>query len=746
MTKLTRRLCLLPLLIASAATTFAATPTGSRLRDIPSPFRIGFALMNEFQTASDAAQYQDTARAEFNILTPENALKFDAVHPAQTTYNFAPADTMLAFATANGIAFHGHTLVWHSQLPGWVTGGNWNATTLTAVMDDHIDTVMGHYRGKALAWDVVNEALNDDGTRRTSVWQNVMGQTYIEHAFTRARAADAAAKLVYNDYNIETAGAKSNAVFAMAQDFKSRGVPIDGIGFQMHLTNGGIGGQALADNMARFAALGLEIYITEMDVRYTTPISAADLQNQATVYRTVIDRCRAQAACKSVQVWGVTDKYSWVPQTFPGQGDALLFDANYNAKPAYFAVQAGLGGGSATPTATAGPTATASARATATATPRPTATATATARTTPTATATTDIAGGLKIQYRAAMLTDPTNQIQPYFKIVNGGSSVAMSGLKIRYWYTWEGTSQTQQFACDYAQVGSGNVTGSFVRLTTPVAGADSYVEIGFTAGAGTIATGGNSGEIQSRFNKSDWSVFTQSNDYSYDATKTAYADWTKVTLYNNGVLVWGTEPGAGGATATATATARPTATATLAATATMTATATATAPPTATGTATATSVATATATLRPTATATATATAIATATPTATANASDPCASPTVITGSGAYAVTATGTCFKYVNTAFRWGGMFSVMNGQDATVSNTLAWYGGASETVTACTSNSRTLAGNGAQLNNFTVGKDSTGAMYVTISGNKTNTVNLSVQNWQNGSGCSVAPAPR
>jgi hypothetical protein len=206
--------------------------------------------------------------------------------------------------------------------------------------------------------------------------------------------------------------------------------------------------------------------------------------------------------------------------------------------------------------------------------------------------------------------------------------------------------------------------------------------------------------------------------------------------------------------TATATATTRATATATARATATPTATARATATPTTVATATAT--ASATATTRPTATSTATATATARATVTATATAaatatataggSDPCTTPTVITGAGAYAVSTTGACFKYVNSTFRWGGMLSVMNPGDATVSNTVKWYGGTSETVTACATSSATLNGNGAQINNFTVAKDSTGAMYVTITGNKANTINLSIQNWQNGSGCSVPPTPR
>ncbi len=174
--------------------------------------------------------------------------------------------------------------------------------------------------------------------------------------------------------------------------------------------------------------------------------------------------------------------------------------------------------------------------------------------------------GGLKVQYRAGNTNPGDNQIQPHLNIVNtGSSSVALSGLKIRYWYTWEGSAQTQSFFCDYAVVGCGNVVGSFVKLATPVSGADYYEEVGFT-GTGSIAAGGQSGEVQTRFNKSDYSNYTETGDYSFDPTKTVLTDWAKVTLYNNGVLVWGTEPG-GAATATptsivATATATRTATA----------------------------------------------------------------------------------------------------------------------------------------------------------------------------------------
>jgi hypothetical protein len=151
----------------------------------------------------------------------------------------------------------------------------------------------------------------------------------------------------------------------------------------------------------------------------------------------------------------------------------------------------------------------------------------------------------LKLQYRAADTNAGDNQIKPHFNIVNlGGSSVPLSELKIRYWFTREGT-QAQNFWCDYSAItGScSNVTGTFVQLNPARSGADFYLEVGFTAGAGSIAAGGQSGEIQTRFSKSDWSNYIETGDYSFDPTKLSFADWTRITLYRNGVLVWGVEP-----------------------------------------------------------------------------------------------------------------------------------------------------------------------------------------------------------
>ncbi|MEO5926815.1 MAG: endo-1,4-beta-xylanase [Bryobacteraceae bacterium] len=291
------------------------------------------------------AAYASTLRAEFSKVTPENLMKWDALHPGINTYNYAPADSIVTFATQNSMQVRGHTLVWHSQNPAWLTGGGFTPTQLSGLLQDHINNVVGHYAGKVYAWDVVNEAFNDDGTLRATIWSTqpgigLTGTGYIEQAFRWARAADPNALLFYNDYSIETVGAKSNAVFQMVQDFKARGVPIDGIGLQTHLSVGFNSGAitSLENNIKRFADLGLQVHITELDVRL--PVSGgvatpADVTAQEAIYEGVVRACLKYPLCTAIQVWGVTDKYSWIPGAFPGFGSGLPFDANYARKSAY---------------------------------------------------------------------------------------------------------------------------------------------------------------------------------------------------------------------------------------------------------------------------------------------------------------------------------------------------------------------------------------------------------------------------
>jgi len=276
--------------------------------------------------------YTTVLDREFNSFTPENEMKWDATEPSRGSFNFGPGDQVYNRARQQGKSVRGHTLVWHSQLPGWVSG--LSGDQLRQAMINHINSLMGHYRGGIYAWDVVNEAFQDgsSGARRPSPFQNQLGNGYIEEAFRAARAADPNAKLCYNDYNTDGQNAKSNAVFAMVQDFKQRGVPIDCVGFQGHFNAQSPVPSDFQQNLQRFANLGVDVQITELDIEGSGTA-------QADNYRRVVQACLAVSRCTGITVWGVTDKYSW-----RSGGTPLLFDGNYNKKPAYDAVLSALGG------------------------------------------------------------------------------------------------------------------------------------------------------------------------------------------------------------------------------------------------------------------------------------------------------------------------------------------------------------------------------------------------------------------
>ncbi|MFI6344539.1 endo-1,4-beta-xylanase [Streptomyces sp. NPDC050560] len=276
--------------------------------------------------------YAATADREFNMATPENEMKWDATESSRGSFNFSGGDQIVQHATAAGMQVRGHTLVWYSQLPGWVSG--LGATDLQSAMDNHITTLMQHYAGEIYAWDVVNEAFQDGGSgaRRPSPFQDKLGDGYIEHAFRTARAADPGAKLCYNDYNIDGVNAKSTAVYNMVKDFKSRGVPIDCVGFQGHFNPQSPVTSDYQQNLERFAALGVDVQITELDIEGSGSA-------QADSYRKVVTACMAVERCNGITVWGVTDKYSW-----RSGGTPLLFDGNYQKKPVYDAVLQALGG------------------------------------------------------------------------------------------------------------------------------------------------------------------------------------------------------------------------------------------------------------------------------------------------------------------------------------------------------------------------------------------------------------------
>ncbi|MEV5873638.1 non-reducing end alpha-L-arabinofuranosidase family hydrolase [Streptomyces sp. NPDC052101] len=276
--------------------------------------------------------YSTILDREFNMITPENEMKWDTTEPSRGNFNFGPGDQIVGHATAHGQRMRGHTLVWHSQLPAWVRSIN-DPNTLRSVMDNHITTEMSHYKGKIYAWDVVNEAFADGGSgqHRSSVFQNVLGNGFIEEAFRTARAADPSAKLCYNDYNIENwSDAKTQGVYNMVKDFKARGVPIDCVGFQSHFGAGGPPA-SFRTTLSNFAALGVDVQITELDIAQASPAA----------YANAVQACMNVARCTGITVWGIRDSDSWRTGENP-----LLFDAGGNKKPAYSAALTALGGAS----------------------------------------------------------------------------------------------------------------------------------------------------------------------------------------------------------------------------------------------------------------------------------------------------------------------------------------------------------------------------------------------------------------
>lgn len=287
----------------------------------------------------DDPVYGDTLRREFDILTPENEMKWGFVQPQRAQYAFDRADAIMAFAASNDLKVHGHALVWHEQNPEWLTSGRFSRAEMIDILRDHISTVAGRFAGRNLvAWDVVNEAVDDDGSLRRTIWLDRVGAEYIDLAFQFARAADRDARLIYNDYGNETINAKSTAIYNLLAGMIARGVPVHGVGLQLHITMAGVDLTSVAQNMQRFAALGLEIYITELDVRVPLPATASALETQSSVYRGVLNACLGQPLCKAFQTWGFTDAHSWIPGSYSGFGAALIFDEGYRPKPAYEAL------------------------------------------------------------------------------------------------------------------------------------------------------------------------------------------------------------------------------------------------------------------------------------------------------------------------------------------------------------------------------------------------------------------------
>ncbi|WP_446210141.1 endo-1,4-beta-xylanase [Micromonospora sp. IBSANI012] len=333
--------------VAALGTTLALAPGASAATTLgASAAQTGryFGTAVAANKLSDAT-YVAILNREFTMVTPENEMKWDATEPTQGQFTYANADRIVNHARANGMRVRGHALAWHSQQPGWAQ--NLSGTALRSAMVNHVTQVATYYRGKIHSWDVVNEAFADGGTgaRRDSNLQRT-GNDWIEVAFRAARAADPTAKLCYNDYNTDGQNAKSNAVYAMVQDFKARGVPIDCVGFQSHFNSASPVPADYQANLQRFANLGVDVQITELDIEGSGSA-------QADNYARVVRACLAVSRCTGITVWGIRDTDSW-----RASGTPLLFDGSGNKKPAYTATLDALNSGGPTtpPTTTPPPT------------------------------------------------------------------------------------------------------------------------------------------------------------------------------------------------------------------------------------------------------------------------------------------------------------------------------------------------------------------------------------------------------
>ncbi|WP_131536734.1 endo-1,4-beta-xylanase [Pedobacter nototheniae] len=311
------------------------------------PFAIGAAV--NVSLLKGNANYRNLVIKEFNSVTAENAMKFASLHPSKDTYTWSDADYLVDFAKANGKRVHGHNLNWYKSLPDWVNNFQGTTAEWENLLKTHIQTVVGHFKGKVVSWDVVNEAINDDGTLRNSIWLQKLGADYIGRAFQYAHEADPDALLFYNDYGHEYGPTKRTAILNLVTGLKNKGIPIDGIGLQMH-TRITQSDANLAAAINTAAATGLKIHISELDIA----LNPDNVQNmtftsvlgdsQAEKYKTIVKAYNAIPKSQQfgITTWNVTDGDSWIPSNYNRPDWPLPFDAQYQRKAAYQGILDGV--------------------------------------------------------------------------------------------------------------------------------------------------------------------------------------------------------------------------------------------------------------------------------------------------------------------------------------------------------------------------------------------------------------------
>lgn len=296
--------------------------------------------------------YTNILANEFNIVTPENAMKWWATNPKPGKFTFEAADKLVSFAQQNNMAVRGHTLVWSRGLPEWMKAIN-DKKKFERNLKEYIKTVAGRYKGKIYAWDVVNEPLIDTGELEDNHFLRALGPRYIELALQLAHEADPDTKLFINEWGTDDINPKSNALYKLVKGLLANKVLLHGVGFQMHMSLGNCEWlqsvpsiKSVRKNLQRFSDLGLEVHITEMDILMKTGAGTLKerLKKQAEVYGEILQAALNVKNFKAFVVWGVNDKCSWLGPASKENDKPLLFDDKNNPKPAYFEIQKVLKG------------------------------------------------------------------------------------------------------------------------------------------------------------------------------------------------------------------------------------------------------------------------------------------------------------------------------------------------------------------------------------------------------------------
>ncbi|NVK75092.1 MAG: endo-1,4-beta-xylanase [Oceanospirillaceae bacterium] len=304
-------------------------------------FPVGAAI--EPNELYNLAPYATIVESQFNSITAETIMKPAYLHPQEGVYSWGEADSLVRYCEANNVRLHGHTLIWHQQLPQWIVNFEGDRAAWDALLKDHVQSIVSHFRGKVSGWDVVNEAFNEDGTLRSTVWKENLGASYIEKAFRYAREADPNAVLFYNDYSLALNPKKRKAVMTFLKDLRSRGVPVDGIGMQGHIFIGFPEVSEFVETMNECWRSGFEVHVSELDVsmnpfgREMPKATESDLHRQANVILQLFQAYR-QIPTQfqyGITFWGVGDGDSWIRSYFNREDYPLMFDDLYRPKPAY---------------------------------------------------------------------------------------------------------------------------------------------------------------------------------------------------------------------------------------------------------------------------------------------------------------------------------------------------------------------------------------------------------------------------